>query len=132
MLTEQAAQATYDAQSVPAIQQGLAYRPYHVRGRRLSQSDVCMLYSGTAEAPMIVATAVPQQIDAIESAVFGPLPSGDYFAGCLRRSEGTAGTVNVVSSLVSSLTVASRVALRFRSGCSPSAAAATQWVSGAR
>ena len=106
VLTEQTPQASFDVQSVPAIQQGsLTIRI--MSGAGDSQSDICMLYRGPAEAPMIVATAVPQQIDAIESAVFGPLPSGDYFAKCLRRSEGTEGTVNVVSSLVSSLTVAS-------------------------
>ncbi len=106
VLTEQAAQATYDVQSVPAIQQG-SVTVRIMSGAGDSQSDVCMLYGGPAEAPMIVATAVPHQIDAIESAEFGPLPSGDYFAKCLRRSEGTAGTANVVSSLVSSLTVGS-------------------------
>ena len=103
-LTEQNAQARHDIQVQPASQQGSAVvRILSVATDQ--QSDLCMLYSGSAEAPVIVAAAVPQQVDYVESVRFGPLPAGDYFTKCLRRSEDANGAVQVVPSLVSGLSI---------------------------
>lgn len=102
-LNAQDMQARYDARVVPASEQG-SVRVRISPESKEHQGDLCMLYGGSPDAPVIVSTRVPQVVDYEEFAQLGPVPVGDYYAKCVRRSA-SGGAMHVADSLVSRVTV---------------------------